>query len=176
MVGDIISEGARRAAIGDITRVFAGASSEALDAGVDVLVAKARAPFWMVEVDHGTVSRFIDRFQDTALWVDEGNCFNRAMLGAHMLDDMAGLRASAAGDAFVAGIAISRHHVGPNYTGGFHAAVAVKLPHLDELMVIDPLPGSRCCCVPSPAPACGTASAIAATGSVRATSTVLATC
>lgn len=142
MVGDIISEGARRAAVGDITRVFAGASAKALDAGVDVLVANARAPFTLLDVDLGTLSRFIDRFQDTALWVDEGNCFNRAMLGAHMLDGMVGLGATPASDAFVAGIAISRHHVGPNYVGGFHAAVAVKLPYVDELMVIDPLPGS----------------------------------
>lgn len=142
MVGDIISEGARRAAVGDITRVFAGASAKALDAGVDVLVANARAPFTLLDVDRGTLSRFIDRFRSAALWVDEGNCFNRAMLGAHMLDDMVGLGAGPASDAFVAGIAVSRRHIGPDYIGDFHAAIAVKIPHVDELMVIDPVPGS----------------------------------
>ncbi len=143
LVGDVISEGARRAAIGDISRVLGGAARRAREESVDVIRAHAREPFQVLETDPGTVSRFLDRFRQAAVWVDEGNCFNRAMLGAHMLDDMRGLGMGPADDAFAAAIAVSRHHNGNGYYGAFHAATAVKLPWIDELQVIDPLPGNR---------------------------------
>ncbi len=142
MVGDVISEGARRAALGDISRVFGRAASLAREEPVELIKARARAPFQIVETDPATLSRFIDRFRSAALWVDEGNCFNRAMLGAHMLDEMRGFGMGPADDVFAGAIAVSRHHDGDGYVAGFHAALAVKAPYLDELQVIDPLPGS----------------------------------
>lgn len=143
LVGDVISEGARLAAMRDVAQVLAVPATRAREAGPELLQQHARAPFELLDVDHGTVSRFIDRFRASALWVDEGNCFNRAMLGAHMLDQMTGLAAGPVDDAFAAGIAVNRHFTAQGYDAGFHAAVAVKLPHVDELMVVDPLPGSR---------------------------------
>ncbi len=142
IVGDVISEGARRAAVGDISRVLGRAAGLAREASVDVLVAKSRAPFQIVELDHPTLSRFLDRFERSALWVDEGNCFNRAMLGAHMLDEVRGFGMGPADDVFAGAIAIKRNHVAERYVADFHAALAVKVRHVDELQVIDMVPGS----------------------------------
>ena len=140
--GMALSDGARIAAKAQVTRIMDMAAARARDAGVDVLQAKARAPFQLVETDWDTAMRFVDRFRSTALWVDEGNCFNRAMLGAHMLDDMRGFGMGPADDAFAGAIAVSRHYGGDGgYVGGFHAGLAVKLPGLDEPQVIDLLPG-----------------------------------
>lgn len=142
IVGDVISEGARRAAVGDISRVLGRAARLAREEGVDLLVAKARAPFQIAETDHATLSRFLDRFEQTALWVDEGNCFNRAMLGAHMLDAMRGFGMGPADDVFAGAIAIKRTHVAERYVADFHAALVVKVQYMDELQVIDMVPGS----------------------------------
>ncbi len=142
IVGDVISEGARRAAVGDISRVLGRAARLAREESVDLLQAKARAPFQLVELDHATLSRFLDRFERTALWVDEGNCFNRAMLGVHMLDEMRGFGMGPADDVFAGAIAIKRNHVAERYVAEFHAALVVKVRHMDELQVIDMVPGS----------------------------------
>lgn len=139
--GDVISDGLRIAAKRDISRVLGGAAQRARAAGPEVLAAKARAPFQLVETDWTTTMRMVDRLRGTAVWVDEGNCFNRAMLGAHMLDDMRGFGMGPADDAFAGAIAVSRHYDGTGgYVGGFHAGLAVKLPGLDEPQVIDLLP------------------------------------
>jgi hypothetical protein len=142
IVGDVISEGARRAAVGDISRVLGRAARLAREETVDLLVAKSRAPFQVAETDHATLSRFLDRFERTALWVDEGNCFNRAMLGAHMLDEVRGFGMGPADDVFAGAIAIKRNHVAERYVADFHAALVVKVKHMDELQVIDMVPGS----------------------------------
>lgn len=142
IVGDVISEGARRAAVGDISRVLGRAARLAREESVDLLQAKARTPFQIADTDPATLSRFMDRFGDTALWVDEGNCFNRAMLGVHMLDEMRGFGMGPADDVFVGAIAIKRNHVAERYVADFHAALAVKVRHVDELQVIDMVPGS----------------------------------
>jgi hypothetical protein len=142
IVGDVVSEGARRAALGDISRVLGRAAHLAREESVDLLQAKARAPFQLVETDHGTLSRFLDRFRASALWVDEGTCFNRAMLGAHMLDELRGFGMGPADDVFAGAIAIKRNHVAERYVADFHAALAVKVRHMDELQVVDMVPGS----------------------------------
>lgn len=141
IVGDVISEGARRAAVGDLTRVLARAGQLARDETSTLIQAKARAPFQLLETDYSTLSRFLDRFEDTALWVDEGNCFNRAMLGAHMLDQMRGFGMGPADDVFTGAIAIKRNHRATLYNADFHAGFAVRLPHLDEPQIVDMVPG-----------------------------------
>lgn len=142
IVGDVISEGARRAAVGDISRVFGRAARLAREESVELLQAKARAPFQLAETDPATLSSFLDRFRGAALWVDEGNCFNRAMLGAHMLDEMRGFGMGPADDVFAGAIAIKRNHVAERYVADFHAALAVKVRGFDEVQVIDMVPGS----------------------------------
>lgn len=141
LVGDVVSIGMRRAARRDLAQVFAVASDKARSAGTDVLQRTAREPFELVPLKNETVERFIDRFTETAVWVDEGNCFNRAMLGAHMLDDMVGLGAGPTDDAFAAGIAINRYFNAAGYDSGFHAAVALRPKGSSETMVVDLLPG-----------------------------------
>ena len=138
----IISEGARIAAMVDIDRVFGRAARLAGQETLDVIQAKATQPFQLLEIDHSTLSRLIERFERSALWIDEGNCFNRAMLGAHMLDDIMGLGMGPADDVFAGAIAIKRNHVATRYTADFHAALVVKVKHMDELQVIDMVPGS----------------------------------
>jgi hypothetical protein len=107
-----------------------------------VLKSSARAPFDLLETEPAVLKMFMDRFGTNLVWTDEGNCFNRAMYGAHLLDDMRGMGTGPADEAFTAAIAVNRHFTSSGYDAGFHAAVAVKLPQVDELMVIDPLPGN----------------------------------
>jgi hypothetical protein len=143
IAGDVISDGLRIAAKRDLGRVFDRAIGAARTAGPEVLEATARRPFELLEVDHGTLSRFIDRFRGSILWTDEGNCFNRAMAGAHMLDEMVGLGAAPTSDAFTAAIAVNRHFNAAGYDAGFHAAVAVRPRWSPDVLVVDPLPGNR---------------------------------
>lgn len=143
IAGDVITAAARRAAGTTIDRVFERAAARAAAAGPERLAAHARGPFELVELSPGQLDRFSERFARAAVWVDEGNCFNRAMLGAHLLDGQLQLAAGPLDDSFAGAIAVSRHrHLGGGYDGGFHAALAVRLRGETQLQVLDLLPGN----------------------------------
>lgn len=143
MAGNIIRESTRAAGAATVADVMSMAAQRAEAAGASTLIEHARAPFTMLEHSPRTIEAFTKRFARATVWTDEGNCFNRAMLGAHLLDRDVRLGAGPADDVFAAAIAVSPHrHLDGGYNGGFHAALAVKVRGESELAIVDLLPGN----------------------------------
>lgn len=125
-----------------IGRVLGRAADAARSVGDEALEAAARQPFRLLEHSEGQIQALIADMRASLAWVDEGNCFNRAMYGAHLLGQRSGTGLSPLADEFAAAVAVSPHlHDGGTYTGGFHAAMAVRVRGREGLQVIDLLEG-----------------------------------
>ena len=141
--GDIVEAGARVASMRSVSRVLGRAERAAAAVGDDVLIANARRPFELQALSEPQLHRFLARYRRDLVWIDEGNCFNRAMYGAHLLGDMTGVGRSPLADTFAGAIAVHAYrHEGATYTGGFHAALMVRVQGMPEPQVIDLLSGN----------------------------------
>lgn len=140
--GAALAAPVRAESMGRVHEVM-GRAAEAADAvGDDAVARVARSEFQLEELPRATVDRFLQDFRSSLVWTDEGNCFNRAMWGAHRLNTTVGIGTSPLHDTFAGAIAIRHHmHAGPDYTGGFHATLAVNVQG-EGVMVADLLPGS----------------------------------
>ncbi len=123
--------------------VLGAAADAARTVGDDALARVARHPFQMAHHPAPVIDELLRDMRAHLAWIDEGNCYNRAMYGAHLLAQRTGIGTSPLADTFAAAIAVSPHlHTGGGYTGGFHAALAVRIQGRAGIQIIDPLPGN----------------------------------
>ena len=138
LASSTVTAAQRAAATTDITRTLTTAGTRAASVSDQTLIAQARAPFTMVEHEPRVVEDFLNRFHDAVIWKHDGNCFNRAMLGVHMLDEMTGLGAGPADDVFAGAIHVEQEldRVGA-LTGRFHGSAAIRIKGHDDPYVVD---------------------------------------
>jgi hypothetical protein len=139
--GTVFSAAERVAAKADVTRVLGTAAGHARAAGDEVIQANARAPFTLVEHEPAVAEAFMQRFHDSVIWRHDTNCFNRAMTGAHLLDEMSGLGAGPADDVFAGAIHVEQEVVDGGLTGRFHGSLALRIQGHEKPAVLDFLNG-----------------------------------
>lgn len=140
-IGDITTAARTLVHDASVMHVLGEAGAVAAEVGDSALQAVARRPFQLAEHTPETIQFVQDQMRHHLAWVDEGNCYNRAMYGAHLLSQETGIGRSPLEHTFAGAIAVSPHlHDGGTYTGGFHAALAVRVQGRDGVQIIDLLP------------------------------------
>lgn len=151
----------RTTAMADVSRVLGTAAARAREAGPSALREHARAPFTMIEHEPHDVEEFLRWFERTPEWRPDGNCFNRTMLGAHRLDEIAGLGAGPRDDMFAGAIHIEQETASEflataktpeelerlratlttgehaHLSGRFHATLALRIKGHEDPVAVD---------------------------------------
>jgi hypothetical protein len=122
----------------DVRNVFRTAADRAQTVDLGTRRAHARAPFTMIEHDPDTAEAFVRRFHDLVVWKHDGNCFNRAMSGVHLLDRMVGLGAGPTDDVFAGAVHVEQELDAKGaLTGRFHGSAALRVRGHEHPLDID---------------------------------------
>lgn len=141
--GQIVSSAQRANMLRQVTTTLGRAADEAGAKHNMHLSRLARRDFDLATFSPAQANELQRRVAGATIQIDEGNCFNRAMLGAHLAGRMAGTGTAPADDVLGGALAVRAYtHDGGTYTGAFHTKLAIRVDGRDELQLIDPLPGN----------------------------------